>query len=138
MVVRRGLAQAILAFVIMSMPVMANEGAPSDAGRPGFLPVDEIVVPVAEGGHLAGYVMLRAAIQFDTEIEAKSVQGWMPKIVDAWLRTVHGLSQRGHFRNAVVDPNLLKLHLLQAIHGILPQDDARDVLITTALFTRVP
>jgi hypothetical protein len=138
MVGRRGLAQAILAFAIVTMPVMANEAAPGDAGQPGFLPVDEIVVPVADRGHLAGYVMLRAAIQFDSEIEAKSIQVWMPKIVDAWLRTMHGLSQRGHFRNAVVDPNLLKLHLLQAIHGILPQDDARDVLITTALFTRVP
>jgi hypothetical protein len=119
------------------MPAMAAS-APAGPTEPNILPVDQIVLPVIEKGRLAGYIMLGAMIELESAGEAERARSRMPRIVDVWLRTMHGLSRRGSFDEAGLDPSLIKFHLLQATRSVLAESHVRDVLITTALFTAVP
>ncbi|MEK0085012.1 hypothetical protein [Benzoatithermus flavus] len=137
------LVAAILAMILgPAAPASArtSEEAPAEGEAaqqmPGFLPVSDIVIPVVSRGRFAGYVMVKASLEFPTPDIAKSAQPWLPKIMDAWIRTMYGLAQRGHFENGTVDPELLKKQLLQAAIDTLKEGAPTDVLITQALFTR--
>jgi hypothetical protein len=112
--------------------------APAEAEHagPAFLAVDDIVVPVGAPGRLAGYVMIKASLEFADAAQLKAVEPLMPRIVDAWLRTVHGLSQRGHFDAASVNPDMLKQQLLEATKTALNGTAPDAVLISRAILTR--
>ena len=111
-------------------------GKEAEQAGPAFLPVDDIVVPVGAKGRLAGYVLIKGSLEFADSAQLKAVEPLMPRIVDAWLRTVHGLSQRGHFDAASVNPDMLKQQLLQATKTALNGTTPDAVLITRAILTR--
>ena len=115
---------------------LASEGETATADAPGFLPVGDIVTPVTSQGRLAGYVVVKASLEFENPAVAKSAEPWLPRIVDAWVRTMYGLSQRGHFGDGSVDPDMLKKQLLQSAITALKSSTPDDVLIKQALFTR--
>jgi hypothetical protein len=122
-------------------PARAAGAAPAAEGEagahlPGFLPVSDIVTPVVSRGRFTGYVMVKASLAFQNPGIAKSAEPWLPKVVDAWIRTMYGLAQHGHFETGTVDPELLKKQLLQAAAGALKDSPPEDVLITQALFSR--
>lgn len=129
-------AAALALLTGLSAPAAAAGTAPTAEGTPGFLPVSEVIVPIASHGRLSGYVVVKGTIEFATPDVAKSAEPWMPRVVDAWLRTVHGLSQRGHFDDSSVDPEMLKRQLLQATKGALKSDTPSDILISQAIFTK--
>jgi hypothetical protein len=122
--------------VFTARPAQGNGEPAATTHAPGFLPVGDIVTPVTNQGRLAGYVVVRASLEFATPMIAKTAEPWLPKIVDAWVRTLYGLAQRGHFGQGSVDPDMLKKQLLQAAIGTLKGSVPDDVLITQALFTR--
>jgi hypothetical protein len=148
----RVLAAALLAAILgqaLPAPAGASEAAeePAEGGGeggeggegghlPGFLPVNDVVIPVVSRGRFAGYVMVKASLEFPNRSVAKSAEPWLPKVVDAWIRTMYGLAQHGHFENGMVDPEMLKKQLLQAAADMLKEGAPEDVLITQALFTR--
>jgi hypothetical protein len=122
--------------VFTARPAQGNGEPAATTHAPGFLPVGDIVTPVTNQGRLAGYVVVKASLEFATPMIAKAAEPWLPKIVDAWVRTMYGLAQRGHFGQGSVDPDMLKKQLLQAAIGTLKGSVPDDVLITQALFTR--
>lgn len=131
-----GLAQAAPARASEEAAAESAEGEGAGAHLPGFLAVSDIVTPVVSRGRFAGYVMVKASLEFESQIQAKSAEPWLPKVVDAWIRAMYGLAQHGHFENGTVDPELLKKQLLQAAAETLKEAPPADVLITQALFTR--
>jgi hypothetical protein len=135
----RSVLAAVLLVTLMGLPArsaLANAEPPAAADAPGYLAVGDIVTPVTSQGRLTGYVVIKASLEFATPVAAKSAEPWLPKIVDAWVRTMYGLAQRGHFGQGSVDPDMLKKQLLQSAIGTLKVSAPHDVLITQALFSR--
>lgn len=129
----------LLAACLLGVLLLAGRAAlasPAGEAPPGFLSVDEVVVAVAVNGEIDGYITVDAAIEFADPASAQSARSWMPRIVDTWLRTVHGLARRGYFRTREVDPDLLKRHLMLATRESLPRLDPRDIVLTRALYMR--
>jgi flagellar basal body-associated protein FliL len=131
-----GLMVACAASLPATRAYAAAAPAAAEHAGPAFLAVDDIVVPVGAHGRLAGYVMIKASLEFADATQLKAVEPLMPRIVDAWLRTVHGLSQRGHFDAASVNPDMLKQQLLEATKTALNGTVPDAVLITRAILTR--
>jgi hypothetical protein len=137
----RSAITAVLLMTVLGLaaasPAAGSEHAEAAAtDGPGLLPVGDIVTPVVSRGRLAGYVVVKASLEFENPLVAKSAEPWLPRIVDAWVRTMYGLSQRGHFGEGSVDPELLKKQLLQSAIGALKSTAPDDVLIVQALYTR--
>ncbi|WP_207462096.1 hypothetical protein [Azospirillum sp. SYSU D00513] len=127
-------------FIALAMPLAPPahaEEAPAGAS-PGFVPIEDIVVPVVVKTRLRGYLLVRGTLEFGTPDQAKSAEAWVPRVQDAWVRTLNGLAARGHFDDAIIDVDMLKKHLFAAVASAFGNGTtAHDVLIVRALFQKV-
>jgi hypothetical protein len=142
MAMRSPLAAALftalaLGLALFSGPPAHAEEASADS-TPGFVPIEDIVVPVVVKARLRGYVLVRATLEFETPDQAKSAEAWVPRVQDAWVRTLNGLAARGHFDDASIDVDMLKKHLFAAVSTAFGKGmSAHEVLIVRALFQKV-
>jgi hypothetical protein len=125
----------------MALPVAVPahaQAAVTGATAPGFVPIEDIVVPVVVKSRLRGYLLVRGTLEFNTPEQAKSAEAWTPRVQDAWVRTLNGLAARGHFDDASIDVEMLKKHLLAAVGEAFGNGmSAHDVLVVRAIFQKV-
>lgn len=102
------------------------------AGKPEFLELDSLSVPVIRGGRLDKYIMLRLTLEMK-DAKAKAVgKEAMPLVKDAFLRDLHGFFADQPPTDEGIDVRLVKARLMRVSERLFGPGQVVNVLVQGA------
>ena len=102
------------------------------AGKPEFLDVDSLSVPVIRDGRLQKYIMLRLTLELKDAKAKSAAKEAMPLVKDAYLRDLHGYFADQPPKDDGIDVRVVKARLMRVSERLFGEGQVVNVLIQGA------
>ncbi len=134
-IMQKALLTLLFVFILPVTTVLAGGGDTSqdkaDDSGPIFVEIDQIVVPIIKRNGKTGMISLSLVAEVNTEEENQEIQNYMPRLKDAYIRSLYGnvIAKRLSNENGTLDMMRLKEHLIKTTNYVLKSAHVNDILL---------